>query len=260
MDEVKISGKLISPDGTEEFWWNSVNYHNVIPEELIDAELESASKIKEREEKQMGKYKTIYDYMRERDCLFGIEPSVTVELVEKGLLTPIICKKPERVGITHLEPVNGYFKIEDTNLVWMHVQNGYGVIINEYVKNQSNDYVKLVDELSQYYWYIENGTSVIRAGALNNRILYSCIESIIVYDDIKKRIKNYMDVHHKGRKWCNTQNTMSVVCRDKHKYYHNEIGTRRSHRKGVMIRSVEEFIAWRDAIISEDKKLKKQLM
>lgn len=51
MDEVKISGKLIRPDGTMEFWWDGVNYHNVIPEQLIDAEIEAASKISEEKEK-----------------------------------------------------------------------------------------------------------------------------------------------------------------------------------------------------------------
>ncbi len=53
MDEKEISGKLIRPDGTEEFWWHGVNYINVIPEELIDAVL--ASEKKEREDKKNGK-------------------------------------------------------------------------------------------------------------------------------------------------------------------------------------------------------------
>ena len=44
MDEVGISGKLVRPDGIEEYWWNGVNYHNVVPEQLIDAELEATSK------------------------------------------------------------------------------------------------------------------------------------------------------------------------------------------------------------------------
>ncbi len=39
MDQKEISGKLIRPDGTEQYWWNGVNYLNVIPEELIDAVL-----------------------------------------------------------------------------------------------------------------------------------------------------------------------------------------------------------------------------
>jgi len=51
MDEVGISGKLVRPDGIEEYWWNGVNYHNVVPEQLVDAELIQVSKDKEREEK-----------------------------------------------------------------------------------------------------------------------------------------------------------------------------------------------------------------
>lgn len=52
MDEKEISGRLISPDGTEQYWWNGVNYINVIPEELIDAVL--AAEKNEREDKKNG--------------------------------------------------------------------------------------------------------------------------------------------------------------------------------------------------------------
>lgn len=41
MDVKEISGKMIRPDGTEEYWWEGVNYKNVIPEELFDAVLAS---------------------------------------------------------------------------------------------------------------------------------------------------------------------------------------------------------------------------
>lgn len=41
MEVEGISGKLVKPDGTEEYWWNGVNYHNVMPEPLIDAVLAS---------------------------------------------------------------------------------------------------------------------------------------------------------------------------------------------------------------------------
>ncbi len=208
----------------------------------------------------MRKYRKSEDYMRTRECLFGIEPNVIVDLVQNGELVSIVSKKPERVGVTHLEPVNGYFKIKDTNLIWMHVQNGYGVIINEFVQTKNGLHVNLVDELSPYYWYIENRTGIIKAWALDNRALYSCIESIIVYGDINKRIESYMDVHHKGKKWFNTKNTMSVVCRKKHKHHHNKVGTRKSHRHGVVIRSVEEFMYRKKFIVSEDAKLKNQLM
>lgn len=47
MNENHVSGMLIRPDGVNEYWFNNVNYHNVIPEELIDAVLD-ASKIERR--------------------------------------------------------------------------------------------------------------------------------------------------------------------------------------------------------------------
>ncbi len=48
MDGQEISGRLIRPDGTEQYWWNGVNNHNVIPEELIDAVLAAEKNKKER--------------------------------------------------------------------------------------------------------------------------------------------------------------------------------------------------------------------
>lgn len=53
MDAKEISGKLIRPDGTVEYWWNGVNYLNVLPEELIDAVL--ASEKKEARKGKRGK-------------------------------------------------------------------------------------------------------------------------------------------------------------------------------------------------------------
>lgn len=50
MASEKASGRLIKPDGEEEFWWDGVNYHNVIPEEYIDACLAS-----EKEKENGGK-------------------------------------------------------------------------------------------------------------------------------------------------------------------------------------------------------------
>lgn len=53
MDGQEISGRLIRPDGTEQYWWHGVNYINVLPEELIDAVLAS-EKNKNMEEKKDG--------------------------------------------------------------------------------------------------------------------------------------------------------------------------------------------------------------
>ena len=52
MEVVGISGKLIRPDGVVEYWWNGVNYGNVVPEQLIDAEIEAASKNNKKVEEQ----------------------------------------------------------------------------------------------------------------------------------------------------------------------------------------------------------------
>ena len=199
-------------------------------------------------------------YMKTRDCLYGIEANVIVDLVQNGELVPIICKNSTYASVKNTEPVNGYFKIKDTNLVWMHVQNGYGVIINEYVETESGKRVNLVSELSPYYWYIENRTGIIKAWALDNRVLYRCIESIILYKNIKKNMKSFLEVHHKWWKWCNTQNTMSVVCYKKHQYFHNHINSRKSHQKGIVIRSVKEFMDWKKVIASENAILKNQHM
>lgn len=48
MEVTEISGRLIRPDGKVEYWWNGVNNHNVIPEELIDAVLAAEKNKKER--------------------------------------------------------------------------------------------------------------------------------------------------------------------------------------------------------------------
>lgn len=47
MDVKDMSGKLEKPDGVEQYWWNGVNYNNVLPEQLIDAVIAS-----EKEEKK----------------------------------------------------------------------------------------------------------------------------------------------------------------------------------------------------------------
>lgn len=48
MEENEMSGIVTKPDGTTEYWWNGKNFHNVLPEEIIDAEL-AASSLKKKE-------------------------------------------------------------------------------------------------------------------------------------------------------------------------------------------------------------------
>lgn len=54
MEAESISGKLVKPDGVEQYWWNGVNYHNVLPEQLIDAVLAS-EKMEDRNNVEIAK-------------------------------------------------------------------------------------------------------------------------------------------------------------------------------------------------------------
>lgn len=196
--------------------------------------------------------------MRIRYCLFGIRYSTLLELIGLGVLQPIVCKRAAYAKDN--KKINAYFRIAGTNLVWMHVQNGYGIIINEFIHTRSGKMINLVEVLSQYYWYIENRTGIIKAHELDNRAIYRCIMSIIIYDDIKNKMKKWLEVHHKWWKWCNTQNAMTEVCHKKHQYFHNYINSRKSHQRGVLICNKEEMLQWINVTQNEDAKMKNQPM
>ena len=84
--------------------------------------------------------------VRVRDCLFGIQLNAIMELIALDILQPIVCKKTAYIKNNHRDSVNGYFRIAGTNLVWMHVQDGYGVIINETLQSkQSQKYLSLLE-------------------------------------------------------------------------------------------------------------------
>ena len=198
--------------------------------------------------------------MTYKQCLFAICMSIIVELVQRRLLIPIACKYPVNDRGIHTQPVNGYFRIKGTNFVWMHVQNGYGIIINQYVRTMRGKCINIVDELSKHYWYIENNTGIIKSWSLDNRAIYRCIASIIVYDNINKKLPHYYEVHHKWRRWCNTQNTITVTSYEEHQYFHNCIDSRKSHKKGVVIRDVKDFMDWKRVIKYEDLMFKYKKM
>jgi hypothetical protein len=51
MSDQKISGMLVKPDKSLEFFWEGQSYGSVVPEEMIDAVLEASEhKAKERKE------------------------------------------------------------------------------------------------------------------------------------------------------------------------------------------------------------------
>lgn len=195
-----------------------------------------------------------------KECLYGIYISTIIELVQMGELKPIEYKNSKYVRFTHKEPINGYFRIKGTNLIWVHVQDGYGVILNQYIKTMSGKYVNLVDVLSKHYWYIDNNTGNVKSWTLDNRTIYRCIGSIIYNDDISKKLPHQLEVHHKWWKWCNTQNTITLVGQKEHQHFHNYINSRKSHKRGIVIKSVNEFKEWKKVIKSEDSDYKKKKM
>lgn len=208
----------------------------------------------------MEKQQANNNNMRIRDCLFGITMRALMILISMGILQPIICKKTAYRKNNHRDSVNGYFRIAGTNFVWMHVQDGYGVIINEFIITRSGKRINLIEVLSQYYWYIENRTGIIKAHELDNRALYRCIMSTILYDNVHVKMPKWLEVHHKWWKWCNTQNAMTAVCHKKHQYFHNFINSRKSHQQGVLICVVEEMLQWKSVTKIEDAKMKNQPM
>lgn len=177
------------------------------------------------------------------DCLFYIQMWVITMLEQLGLLSPIVSNRGQRVKWGHTDPVNKFYRVNFIpNLVWMHVQDGYGVFINEYVTTRSGQVIDLVKELSKYYWYIDNATGTVRCGGLNNRSIARCIGSIIVFGDIKHKLPKKLEVHHKWFRWCNTQETIAVVCKYQHKRFHDCINSRKSHRQGVVVIDVDTML------------------
>jgi hypothetical protein len=163
-------------------------------------------------------------------------------LVERGILIPLESNKGIKTRLAHNEPINGYFRVAGIpNLVWMHVQDGYGVFINERITTRSGKVIDLVKELSKYYWYIDNSTNTVRCGGLSNRSIARCIGSLIWYGDIKHKLPKNWQVHHKSWRWCNTQETLSVVCKHHHKHFHDCVNSRKSHRQGVAIYDEKRF-------------------
>lgn len=198
--------------------------------------------------------------MKIKKNLLGIELSIIVVLVQLGLLQPIVCRRSVYNMERHTEPVNGYFRIADTNLVFMHVQDGYGIIINEFITTRSGKKINLVDMLSQYYWYIVNGTGIVRSYALGNKAAYRCIESIIAYGNINTKMPKKIDVHHKWWRWCNSQNTITLAGHQRHQDFHNYYNNRKSHKRGIIVRNVKDFKAWVDIIVAHDAALGRQTM
>lgn len=186
--------------------------------------------------------------------MFGIMPNIIIMLVQMGEFIPIVSRKPMRACGEHTDSINGYFRIAGTNLVWMHVQDGYGIIINEYVDTVLGR-VNLIDILSQYYWFTDNNRGMVMCGDLAGRAIYRCIQSVILYGNIKNRMPRWLEVHHKWWRWCNTVNGIKSVCRAKHQHFHLFMNSKKSHQKGVMVWDSQSMEAWLKVIIQWDQYL-----
>lgn len=179
--------------------------------------------------------------MEREDNLVCIEEKTIQRLIEQNELI-LLAERKHRTKWTLREKTNSYYKIcKVPNLVFVHIQYGYGVLINEKIKRESGDTINLVNVLKDYYWYIHKARGVGRSGTLNNRDLARCIASIISYGDIMKKLPRCCEVHHVGYRWDNTQKKLIPLCRNLHKKYHDGIGTRKSHRHGVVIIDEEYF-------------------
>lgn len=201
--------------------------------------------------------------MKRKDNLIGMELEVQLNLVAMGKLVPITFKKAEGgKSKNDRMAINTYMRVMDVdNLVFMQLQNGYGVFINEVIKTQDGKTINLVGELSKHYWFIANGAkNEPKSATLNKRSLWRCIGSLLKYGDIQKKLPRKIETHHKWWRWMNTQEALNYVCGKYHQYFHNYINSRASHQLGVVICNEEEFDNWIDVIQQQQKYLSSQDM
>lgn len=193
---------------------------------------------------------------KKRKNLFAMMMGLILELVALGILIPVTSLKVRSPKSKDDNmKVNGYFRIKGVpNLVWLHVEHGYGIFINEYVITNDGRQINLIEELSKYYWYVDRTHWCVKSGELSGRAIWRCIGSIIVYGDINQKMPKWLEVHHKWWRWCNTQETLSFVCHSKHKYFHDFINSRKSHKKGVVVYSQGYFGKMINTINSEQKR------
>ena len=200
----------------------------------------------------------IMEQIERRQNFFAIILELVIQFVGMGIFIPIV-SLPSRSPKSRNDKmaINGYFKIADVdNLVWLHVQHGYGIFINEYITTKQGKRINLVKELSKYYWYIDYDNNTIRCSGLSKRSIWRCIGSLILYGDIKQKMPRWLEVHHKWWRWCNTQETLEFVCKKKHNYFHNHINSKKSHRKGVVVENHYCVKEWINVIKSQNQKWK----
>lgn len=191
-----------------------------------------------------------------RECLVGIDLDVIIKarLKEESILEDIQfslpkanCKKNTMQPFWEAD-ANVYMRVKGSNLVVMHVQDGYCIIIPEYVRTCGGEKFNVVDELSKYYYGLSSCGSVITSSNGEvGKLIYRQIMSLKHYGDIKVELPEDMEVHHKGRRYLNTEEAMVLVTSEHHDDIHSIIG-RSSHRNGRVIHDVEELEVFLDDI------------
>lgn len=181
-----------------------------------------------------------------RRNLIGIEPGVIKQKVNSGAFVELSAKKGEQPCTQTPACTNVYYRVNNAdNMVYLHLRDGYGVFINEYVATNQGRIINLVDALSGYYWNIwDSNNNVPKCSQLKNRSIYRCIGSIILYGDIHTRMPSWYQVHHKWWRWCNMWEFMTFTCHKRHQYYHNYVGTRKSHQRGAVVHTSKELDKW----------------
>ena len=143
----------------------------VIPEDVIDAELQVARAEKEKlEERNMSM--ELKDIFKTQDNLVGFDSDILVAAVDIGemLLIENYDKLATRGSRRNDDTArNKYYEMTDLeNAVFMHVQDGYGVIIPKYV-NYGDEKINVVERLARYYWAITTDNEKVKASSLRGR-------------------------------------------------------------------------------------------
>ena len=186
--------------------------------------------------------------MERKQNFLGLPVEVLLQLVENKQLEMICSKKSEGYRNKYKNDIkNLYFRIKGkNNMVFLYISGGYGIVISEWITSKAGMAINLVDELSEYYWYIDKKNDTVKSAVLGNRTLYRCLGSLMEYGDITRKLPRELEVHHKFSRYCNTKENLVVVDCEKHKNFHNNISNKKSKRRGIVIESTADFTMWID--------------
>jgi hypothetical protein len=146
-------------------------------------------------------------------------------------------------------------RIKGTNMLLMHIKNGYCVIIPEYVHCCDGTKRSIIGDISDTYFSLCGKNNVISSGKfIRNNKLYRQIMALKYFGDKKKKVPSHLEVHHKYMRWLSTEESMKLVTKEAHSQICNG---KKSHRDGRCIDSVQELENFLNAISCLNRKLEK---